>query len=76
MTTGAILEVLAALALIGVGVWQYRKRIVDGSRTGSQGAVFLFLIAAIMLMHGFGLFKYRPSAGEIERQGTIVGLSA
>ena len=66
MTTGAIIEVLVALALIGVGVWQYRKRSAEGARYGSQGAVFLFLIAAIMLMHGLGAFEYRPSAAEIE----------
>ena len=48
MTTGAILEVLAALVLIGVGVWQYRRRAGEpNGGYGSQSAVILLVIAAI-----------------------------
>jgi hypothetical protein len=65
MTTGAIVEVaVAALLLVG-GIWLYRHNApVDGGY-GSQGAVILFVIAAILFIHGFGLLEYRPSASEL-----------
>jgi hypothetical protein len=67
MTTGAIVEVaIAALLLVG-GIWLYRRNApVDGGY-GSQGAVILFVIAAILFIHGFGLLEYRPSASELGR---------
>ena len=56
LSVGTILELIVAGALIVVGVFQYRKRANDGSRTGSQAAVILFVIAAIMIIHAlFGL---------------------
>ena len=38
----------------------------DG-RYGSQGAVILFVVAALILIHGLGLMEYRPSAAELAR---------
>mgnify|MGYP003576985687 CR=1 FL=1 len=64
MTTTQVIEVLVAVALVAVGVWQYRGRSAEGERYGSQGAVILFVVAAILAMHGLGLFEYRPSAAE------------
>jgi hypothetical protein len=67
VTGGAIVEVaIAALLLVG-GIWLYRRNApVDGGY-GSQGAVILFVIAAILFIHGFGLLEYRPSASELGR---------
>ena len=64
MTTMQIIEVLVAAALFALGVWQYRRRSAEDPNHGSQGAVILFVIAAIVAMHGLGLFEYRPSAME------------
>ena len=64
MTTTQIIEVVAAAALFALGVWQYRRRSAEGERYGSQSAVILFVIAALIAMHGLGLFQYRPSALE------------
>jgi NO-binding membrane sensor protein with MHYT domain len=64
VTTTQIIEVLVAAALFALGVWQYRRRSVEDPNHGSQGAVILFVIAAIVAMHGLGLFEYRPSAME------------
>ena len=64
MTTTQIIEVVAAAALFALGVWQYRRRSAEGERYGSQSAVILFVIAALIAMHGLGLFEYRPSAAE------------
>ena len=62
MTTTQVIEVLVAAALFALGVWQYRRRSAEDPNHGSQGAVILFVIAAIVAMHGLGLFEYRPSA--------------
>ena len=64
MTATQIIEVLVAVALFALGVWQYRRRSAEDPNHGSQGAVILFVIAAIIAMHGLGLFEYRPSAME------------
>ena len=64
MRTPQVIEVLVAVALFAVGVWQYRRRSAEDPNHGSQGAVILFVIAAIVAMHGLGLFEYRPSAAE------------
>ena len=64
MTTTQVIEVLVAVALFALGVWQYRRRSVEDPNHGSQGAVILFVIAALIAMHGLGLFEYRPSAAE------------
>jgi hypothetical protein len=58
------LEVAAAVALFVLGVWLYRRRRPSGY--GSQGAVILFVVAAIIAVHGLGLLDYRPSAAELE----------
>jgi uncharacterized membrane protein YGL010W len=64
VTTTQVIEVLVAAALFALGVWQYRRRSAEDPNHGSQGAVILFVIAAIVAMHGLGLFEYRPSAME------------
>jgi NO-binding membrane sensor protein with MHYT domain len=64
VTTTQIIEVLVAAALFALGVWQYRRRSAEDPNHGSQGAVILFVIAAIVAMHGLGLFEYRPLAME------------
>ena len=58
MTTTAIIEVAVAAAMIVAGIFAYR-------RGGNQGAVLLFVIAVIMLIHGLGFMEYRPSASEL-----------
>jgi len=64
VTTTQVIEVVAAAALFALGVWQYRRRSAEDPNHGSQGAVILFVIAALIAMHGLGLFEYRPSALE------------
>jgi len=65
VTARQVIEVLVAVALIVMGVLQYRKRSADGTRYGSQGAVILFAVAALLLIHGLGLMAYRPSRAEL-----------
>jgi hypothetical protein len=69
MTTERMIELAAAVVILGAGIFLYRRRgaTQQGSDSyGSQGAVILFVIAAIMGVHALGLLEYRPSAGELE----------
>ena len=73
MTTSQVIEVAIGVAIAAAGVWLYRRRPsaagADGGdgRYGSQGAVILFVVAALVLIHGLGLMEYRPSAAELAR---------
>ena len=58
MTVAAMIEVAVAAAMLAVGAVAYR-------RGSTQGPVLLFLVAAIMLIHGLGFMEYRPSAAEL-----------
>jgi hypothetical protein len=58
MTSREIVEVAVAAALLVAGIFAYR-------RGGNQGAVLLFVVAALLLVHGLGLLEYRPSPAEI-----------
>ncbi len=66
MTVGAMIELAAAVALLGVGIWLYRARKQADQGYGSQGAVLLFAIAVIMGLHALGAFNYHPSKSELE----------
>ena len=66
MSTGAIIEIAAGLALLAAAVWLYRKGGREDGRRGSQGAILIGAVAAILLIHGFGGLDYRPSATELE----------
>lgn len=64
MTTVQITEVALAALLIGAGIWlQVRSKREDANH-GSQGAVILMAIGAIMAIHGLGLLEYRPMESE------------
>ena len=65
MTSRQVIELLAAIAIAGAGVWLYRGRSPDGY--GSQSAVLLFVVAVLLAIHGLGLLEYRPSPGELGR---------
>lgn len=63
MTTGTILELVAAAALIVGGILLYRKRGREDPLHGSQSAVLLMVVGAILAIHGLGLLEYRPMSG-------------
>ena len=65
MTATQIIEVVIAAALIVGGVILYRRRGAEGeAETGSQTAVILLFIGAIVAIHGLGLLEYTPMASE------------
>ena len=59
MSVRSTIEVAVAVALIVGGLIGYR-------RGGNQGAVLMFIIAAIILIHGLGFMHYRPSPADAE----------
>ena len=66
MTTGREIELVAAIASLGASVWVYRANRKVDRGYGSQGAVLLLVVGAIMVVHALGFMEYRPSAGELE----------
>jgi hypothetical protein len=68
MTTGTILELAAAAALIVGGILLYRRRGRADPLHGSQSAVLLLVVGVVVLIHGLGLLEYRPSASELSAQ--------
>ena len=65
MTTARMIELAAAVAILAAGVWFYRRRDKSDSY-GPQGAVILFVVAAIMGIHALGGLDYHPSQGELD----------
>jgi hypothetical protein len=64
MPVTTILELAIAAGLILGGAWlQVRSKRQDANH-GSQGAVILIVIGAIMAIHGLGLLEYRPTGRE------------
>jgi hypothetical protein len=64
-----LIEVVAAVMILGAGIWLYRRKPAEGAddgNYGSQGAVLLFVIAVIIAIHGLGGLNYHPSASELE----------
>ena len=65
MSLGRMIELAAAVVILGAGIYFYRRRDKADSY-GSQGAVILFVVAAIMAIHALGGLDYRPSQAELE----------
>ena len=70
MSILSMIEVLAAVLILGAGIVLYRRKPAPGEddvdHYGSQGAVLLFVVAAIMGVHALGGLDYHPSAGELD----------
>ena len=65
MSTARMIELAAAVLILGFGIWLYRRpKGPDGY--GSQGAVILFAVAVIMGIHALGGLDYHPSQSELE----------
>ena len=69
MSSGALLELGIAAAILVAALWLYRRRSAEDGRYGSQGAVILLIVALIMAIHALGGLDYRPSQSEIEARG-------
>ena len=65
MSFGRMIELAAAVVILGAGIYFYRRRDKADSY-GSQGAVILFVVAAIMAIHALGALDYHPTRAEAE----------
>lgn len=77
MSIFSMIELVAAVLVLGAGVWVYRRKAVDTEdrHYDTQGAVLLFVVAVIMAIHGSGALQYHPSASELEMAKGLAGLS-
>jgi hypothetical protein len=67
ISTPRMIELAVAVVLLGIGIVLYRRpKTDDADKYGSQGAVILFVVAAIMGIHALGGLDYHPSAAEAE----------
>jgi hypothetical protein len=69
MTILRMIELAAAVLILGTGIWLYRRPAPaseGGGTYGSQGAVLLFVVAAIMGVHALGGLDYHPTESELE----------
>jgi hypothetical protein len=69
MTPLRMIELAAAVVILGAGIWLYRRPApaTEGASTyGSQGAVLLLVVAVIMGIHALGGLDYHPSESELE----------
>jgi len=66
MTNGRMVELAAAIMILGAGIFLYRRKPTDGSSYGNQGAVILLVVALIMTIHALGGLDYHPSKAEAE----------
>ena len=66
ISNGRLVELVAAVLILGAGIYFYRRPDPkDGSRSG-QGAVIMFAVAAIMGIHALGGLDYHPTAAEAD----------
>lgn len=66
MTTPRMIELVAAVLILGAAIFFYRRKPADGNNYGNQGAVILLVIAAIMGIHALGGLDYHPSQAEAD----------
>jgi formate hydrogenlyase subunit 3/multisubunit Na+/H+ antiporter MnhD subunit len=50
----------AAVVFLVAGIVLYRRRGREDKKHGSQGAVILLVVGAILAIYGLGLMEYRP----------------
>ena len=66
LSNARMVELAVAVLLLGAGIWFYRRPKDKADSYGSQGAVILFVVAAIMGIHALGGLDSRPTAAEAD----------
>jgi hypothetical protein len=66
ISNGRLVELVCAALILGAGIFFYRRRDPQGGNYGSQGAVILFVVAAIMGIHALGGLDYHPTQAEAD----------
>ncbi len=50
----------AGMVFLAAGIMVYRRRGREDKQHGSQGAVIMIIVGAILAIHGLGLLEYHP----------------
>ena len=66
MSSGRMIELVAAVMFLIAAVWLYRRKAGADAQYGSQGAVLLLVVGVIMAIHALGALDYHPSKAELE----------
>ena len=66
MSNGRLIELVAAVLILGAAVWLYRRNKAADQGYGNQGAVVLLVVAVIMGIHALGWLNYHPSRAEAD----------
>lgn len=65
MSVGRMIELAVAVLFLVAAVWLYRRKEGADANYGSQGAVLLLAVGAIMTIHALGGLDYHPSPSEL-----------
>lgn len=66
MTNSRMIELVAAVLILGVGLVFYGRKPADGNGYGNQGAVILLVISVIIGIHALGGLDYHPTKAEAD----------
>jgi hypothetical protein len=66
MTTGRMIELVAAVLILGAAIYYYRRRDPEGGSYGNQGSVILLVVSVIMGIHALGGLDYHPTQAEAD----------
>ena len=70
LSTGRLIELVVAVLLLGASIFLYRSKPAandnGAGNYGSQGAVILLVVAAIMGIHALGGLDYHPTQAEAD----------
>lgn len=66
MSNGRMIELVAAVLILGAGIFFYRRRDPAGEGYGNQGAVIMLVVSLIMGIHALGGLDYHPTQAEAD----------
>jgi hypothetical protein len=61
-----MIELVAAVLILGAAIYFYRRRDPASESYGNQGAVILLVISVIVGIHALGGLDYHPSQAEAD----------
>jgi hypothetical protein len=65
LSPARMIELAAAVLILGAGIFFYRRR-DSADRQSGQGAVILFVVAVVMGIHALGGLDYHPTQSEAD----------
>ena len=66
MSSGRMIELVAAVLILGAAIYFYRRRDPASEGYGNQGSVILLVVSVIMGIHALGGLDYHPTQAEAD----------